>query len=136
MTAYGFKARFCEPIATGTKGGTIRAPRKDGRLIPVGGMIQFYTAMRTRQCRKIMPDRRCLEVQPIRLGFGGRVVRVGPRLCFSTARELDAFAVFDGFGDWPDLREFWREEHAGHLLFDGFHIRWLPWPTALAEDAA
>jgi len=129
MTALGFKSRFCQPIIDGTKGGTIRAPRKDGRLIPVGGMIQFYTAMRTQHCRKIMPDRPAIDVQPIRLNLvAGLVQTAGLR--FGGA-QLDAFARFDGFEDWADLRAFWREEHAEVTLFDGFHVRWLPWPKAL-----
>jgi hypothetical protein len=132
MTAYGFKARFCQPCIDGTKGGTIRAPRRDGRLIKVGGMIQFYTGARTSQCRKIMPDLPCLDVQPVELflNYGGVVIaNIGMKL--TRRPQVDAFARFDGFPDWDALREFWREEHGGLERFSGFHTRWLPWPKVL-----
>ena len=37
--------------------------------------------------------------------------------------ELDAFARRDGFEDWPEMREFWRENHKAEV-FSGVLIRW------------
>lgn len=149
MTAYGFKARFCQPIIDGTKGGTIRDDRKDGRLPPIGGALQLYTAMRTSQCRKIAPDVACLEVQRIHVDFDkgevifprcditrpGQLTRMG-RLYLANQEMLTAFARFDGFQDFSEMELFWMKERgpAFRPLYDGNHIRWRDWPAALLGD--
>lgn len=144
MTAHSFKARFCQPIIDGTKGGTIRAPRKDGRLPKVRGMLQFYTGPRMRP-KKFTPDRPCLGVEPIALDLESGTVVIGidspdcePMVIIGGAKLLDVFARFDGFTDWRDLRDFWDETHGGKVgivrKFDGFHIRWRDWPAALLGD--
>lgn len=143
MPAYSFQPRFVEPIRAGTKGGTIRAPRKlswtanhkrsetGGHAWP-GETLMLYCRQRQPSGFKIT-DRTCLAVEPIFLDFAGdgRIV-IGPRLQ-GTARTvhaaiaLHAFANFDGFESWPELADFWLETHrADH--FHGWHIRWLPLP--------
>jgi hypothetical protein len=141
MTAFTYKARFCQPIIDETKGGTIRKPRKDGRLAKVGGMLQFYTGPRMKP-KKFTPDRECLGVEPIVLDMELGTVVIGvdnpdcePMVIIGGTKMLDAFARFDGFSDWRDLRDFWDAEHGGKVgivrKFDGFHTRWLDWPKAL-----
>lgn len=65
MPAYSFQRQFAQPIIDGTKGGTIRAPRRispttgNHRRAEVGGhawpgeTLYLFTGMRTKQCRKI-----------------------------------------------------------------------------------
>jgi hypothetical protein len=152
MVAYSFKRRFVVPISLGLglsyplddiEGDIIVASRPKLQTIRaigrrrharVGETLQLYTAMRTKQCRKI-GDGKCVRVDPIRINVeGGRVV-IAPRSAdertFDKQSDLDAFAQRDGFGDWADMREFWRAEH-GDLKrlgpFVGVIILWSAQP--------
>lgn len=102
MVAYSFKARFCAPIDLETKGGTIRNDRK--RHARPGEELQLYYAMRTKQCR-LLRRPTCLGVLPIRLDLRDDAIELGGEPIWSIPRRLDAFAVFDGFKDWADLRQ-------------------------------
>jgi len=153
MVAYSFQRRFVEPILGGTKGGTIRAPRKavfggrggparyraavsGGHALP-GDEMQLYTGMRTKQSRLIAKFR-CLEVAPIELLFVERAVLIGNGIKFllriDRTRWLDIFARFDGFADFDEMHAFWRNTRASRRPgeegpeFSGWHIRWLPLP--------
>ncbi len=128
MVAYSFQKQFAEPILAETKGGTIRAGRK--RHARPGEELQLYTGMRTKYCR-LIARRTCLGVQPITLMLQLGQVWIDDRLVALGGVLLDTFAIFDGFGDWAALREFWRETHGSLKRFDGCHIRWLEWPAAL-----
>jgi hypothetical protein len=123
MTAFSFKRRFVNPILEGTKGGTIRADRKDGLLPAIGTELQLYTAMRTVQCALIMRTP-CIAVLPIALYLKGRTRIVAAGQVWRGAKALDRFARFDGFGDFADMRDFWREEY--EALKD-FHGNWTKW---------
>jgi hypothetical protein len=123
MTALGFKRRFVNPILEGTKGGTIRADRKDGRLPPIGGELQLYTAMRTTYCALILRSP-CIAVAPIALHFKDRTRVVSQGRTWRGAKALDNFARFDGFGDFADMAAFWRETHNRREFF-GNWIRWV-----------
>lgn len=130
MVAYSFKARFVEPILTGAKTQTIRAFGKR-RHARVGETLQLYTAMRTKQCRKIT-DKICAASGWVHLNFAKPQVMIDPDIAAAYydlgagAKALDAFAVLDGFGDWPDMREFWKAEHDALTEFRGMLIRWAP----------
>jgi hypothetical protein len=122
MVAYSFKARFEIPIREGWKTQTIRAAR-DRHARP-GEMLQLYVGMRTAQCRKIMPDVRCTDVMKVVISFDGegvieRVITDGVPV-----RDLDAFAVRDGFTDIDDMSDFWRKEHGPRGLFHGVIVEW------------
>jgi hypothetical protein len=146
MTAYSFKSRFVDPIKCGLglpvddigalvrpKLQTIRAIGRRRHARP-GETVQLYTAMRTKQCRKI-GDGRCVRVDPIRIHVEGGRIAICPgtpdKRAFDKASDLDSFAQRDGFADWADMREFWREEH-GDLKrlgpFVGVIILWSPAP--------
>jgi hypothetical protein len=128
LVAYSFRPRFARPIADGTKGGTIRADRK--RHARPGEELQLYAGMRTRQCRLIRRAR-CLGVEPIALKLRGHpeiVLRGGVPILFRGASALDRFARFDGFRDFDEMAGFWDED-----VFDGWHVRWLPWPWERME---
>ncbi len=121
---FNFKPRFLEPIRAGTKRQTIRAERK---RMPVNGdkmrlqhgsrfkpqLIGFATA------ELVEPIR--IDVEGGHLWLGG--VHVEER---SSAEDLDRFAVLDGFGDWADMRGFWRAEHKTAPMFTGFRTHWGP----------
>lgn len=109
MVAYSFKSRFEAPIREGWKTQTIRAARE--RHARPGEMLQLFIGMRTAHCRKICPDVRCTDVMKVIITFGDdggidRIVTDGVPV-----RDLDAFAIQDGFKDSDDMAAFWRAEH-------------------------
>ena len=139
MVAYSFKKQFGPPILAGTKAQTIRAHRK--RHARPGEMVQLFTGMRTRQCRRL-GESRCVEVLPVRLVFTDRGIPeafqvngapIGPRA-------MALFAVADGFADLNDMRRFWWAEHppaeGDTLVFEGVLIRWQALVPADALDIA
>jgi hypothetical protein len=126
MVAYSFQRRFAEPILEGRKGGTIRPDRR--RHARPGEELQLYVGMRTKQCR-LIARKTCVAVSPILLDLAFRsVVWPGCRGLIHCAADLDAFARFDGFQNFDEMTEFWRQTHAVEL-FTGWHIRWLPLPS-------
>lgn len=138
MVAYSFKQRFVQPIRVGLshvalsfdcppKRQTIRAIGKRRHARP-RETLQLYYAQRSPQCEKI-GDARCVSVEPIRIsvqGSGQIILKEQGRIL--DGEHLDAFAQSDGFDDWYDMREFWREEHGGKRIgpFVGVLIRWEP----------
>lgn len=139
MVAYSFAPQFIEPIHARTKLQTVRANRR--RHARVGEAIQLYTAMRTKQCRKIVDvDPVCIRLWDIRIAVDASERRVIGAISLDGALldrdEMEAFAQSDGFAADADssalrrMGEFWLKAHA-HLgpdfLFDGVCIRW-GWP--------
>lgn len=142
MVAYSFKQRFIKPIEAGLssvalsfdpppKRQTIRAIGKR-RHARAGEILQLYYGMRTKQCRSIGVAR-CVSAHEIRISIGGGNIVIAPGTeDFELIRgrdHLNEFARSDGFADWPDMQEFWRQEH-GDLTrlgpFVGVMIRWEP----------
>lgn len=134
MVAYSFKARFVDPIRSGLgyyehidgmnptpKRQTIRAYGKR-RHAREGETLQLYTAMRTKQCKKIA-DVRCTEVSRIIIWPAIMVIMVNGLIM--TARQIQKFARADGFADAADMQAFWHREH-GDAKFEGVLIRWEP----------
>lgn len=135
MVAYSFKSRFGPPILAGTKAQTIRAERAGkSRHARPGELVQLYTGMRTRQCRRL-GEARCLEVSAVKIDLLLSVLIVGD-VCFGGPKALDQFARQDGFADWHDLVDFWVAEHPGVDLFEGVLIRWQPLAPASELDIA
>jgi hypothetical protein len=139
MVAYSFAPQFIEPIVSRQKLQTVRAQRR--RHARVGEAIQLYTAMRTKQCRKLIEvDPVCIRAWDIRIAVDASERRVIGAITLEgallTQPEMEAFAQADGFtadADASALRrmgEFWLKAHA-HLgtdfLFEGVCIRW-GWP--------
>lgn len=120
-----FRPRFIGPIQTGTKRQTIRGPRK--RRVMAGDRFSLRhwedKAYRSPQIKiasatALLPL--VVELTPSR-------VRVAGRNWMHQVQELDGFAVSDGFRDWDDMREFWRETHGGsRFRFLGTLYPWLP----------
>ena len=72
MVAYSFQPGFAAEIIAGRKTQTIRNPRK--RHAMPGEHLQLFTGMRTRYCKKIIPDPLCIGVD----GPGPRTWRDAP----------------------------------------------------------
>lgn len=128
MVAYSFQSRFAMSIVLGEKRQTIRANRK--RHARRGEMLQLYTGMRTKHCRKIIRDPVCIAVEPIRIQVpdtaDGSFCYWTPMNPAAGATEIDGeFAYRDGFGSVGDMLAFWRTAH-GPGLFEGVLIQWMP----------
>lgn len=119
MVAYSFNPRFIEPIRQGLKTQTIRAVGLRRHARP-GELLQLYSGMRTVHCTRILPDTPCLEVMKVEIQFReGEIARIVTDDI--PVRDLDAFAVRDGFADAVDMWSFWRDHHpkAVHAAADG-----------------
>jgi hypothetical protein len=81
--------------------------------------------MRTTHCQRILPDTPCLTVMEVKITFRegeiARVVTDGVPV-----RDLDAFALRDGFVDAVDMWAFWRDHHPETVpgCFRGVLIEW------------
>lgn len=137
MVAYSFRPRFVTPIRIGlglpilpedddTDAGTLLVPKRQTiraigkrRHARAGEMLQLYTGMRTRQCKKI-GEAPCVFVVPIRIDV------MKTRLKFSDfVFDAEAFAQADGFASAADMHAFWLDAH-GLGKFEGVLIRWEP----------
>jgi hypothetical protein len=133
MVAFSFKGQFEEPIKAGTKRQTVRAFRKRRPL--AGEQLQLYAGMRTKQCRKIIPDPVCTEVCFIKIILDPadpEVIRlIQIEHGHLTERAIERFAVADGFAATPScsarraMGNFWMRHH-GPGEFVGLLIRWEP----------
>jgi hypothetical protein len=123
MVAYSFKKQFVPLIRQGYKRQTIRAHslRRHAR---VGELIQLYTAMRTAHCARILPDVTCIDVCPVIIQFDDamRITRI--ETAEVPVRDLDAFAVRDGFTDIEDMAGFWEDTNGRMARFEGVLIEW------------
>jgi hypothetical protein len=131
MVAYSFQRQFIDPIVRGSKVQTIRAPGKR-RHAHVGSQLQLYFAMRTQYCRKIIDDQTCTRIDEVRLDLVHGVVTIGPLAdpmrCHFLAdrRDVDRFAVLDGFDNWKAMTDFWAQFHPGIEAFEGVMPGWRP----------
>jgi len=131
MVAYSFKAMFADQIERGSKRQTVRADRK--RHARPGEPVQLYTAMRTRNCRKLInPDPTCLAVQHIEISLPYGHVDIIASISIDgvplSDKEIDQFAIADGFGEGAGsprfkMGRFWLDSH-GWGEFTGVLIKW------------
>jgi hypothetical protein len=122
MVAYSFQARFEEPIKQGFKTQTIRAGGKR-RHAMVGEPMGLYVGMRTKQCRLIRRVT-CTTVMAVNLGFTNGVL-IGAMTDGVRVRDIDGFAIRDGFRDAAEMSEFWFATHRiFNGYFDGLLIEW------------
>lgn len=133
MVAYSFAPRFEVAIREGWKTQTIRAGR--ARHARPGEMVQLFCGMRTAHCRKIVPDVRCTEVMNITILFDGEGEIDRIKTDGLVVRDLDAFAIRDGFTDASDMAEFWRRTHGKVGAFHGVIIEWAAPRSELLEVA-
>jgi hypothetical protein len=122
MVAYNFKQQFAEAIRSGKKNHTIRANGKR-RHANAGELLQLYTGMRTKHCRKI------LDKDPVCDGSLEILIDVLPDRIDSIIvggfpiEDLNGFAVSDGFESIAAMHKFFFEMH-GSGRFAGTLIEW------------
>lgn len=136
MVAYSFKKQFIEPIRAGFKTQTIRAPRK--RHARPGEPISLFWGMRTAHCARIIPDPRCTDVMAIDIMFNRARIIDAILTDGIRVRDLDAFAIRDGFTGIIDMSEFWALTHNQLPLshFTGVLIEWAAPHTDRPGDPA
>lgn len=143
MVAYGFKPFFEAQILTGFKRQTVRGDRR--RHAHPGEDVQLYVGMRTRHCRKIIADPKCIAVLPIviestdLIDAGIAYIEIDGRPL--NRDEIEAFARLDGFApEWvngltsflngetarANMGAFWRVSHPELRRFQGALISWEP----------
>jgi hypothetical protein len=140
MVAYSFAPQFGAPIEARTKLQTVRGHRR--RHARPGEPIQLYTAMRTKQCRKLIePDPICIRLWDIRIVVDPAERRLISCMeiegIYQSPWDIEAFAKRDGFFADADhsaawrMGEFWLKNHpagdGGRIDFSGVVIRW-GWP--------
>lgn len=133
MVAFSFKGQFAAPILAGTKRQTIRAGRN--RPPRVGERLQLYTGMRTKHCRKIIPDPICTEVRVVCIEVDPAHPQIIASIDFGDFKlrdhEIERFARADGFAGTGEcsarraMGNFWMRHH-GPGEFLGLLIRWEP----------
>ena len=127
MVAYNFKAQFAPLVQAGQKLQTIRALGKRRHARP-GDALQLYTGMRTKGCRKLMPDIPCIGATPVEMDV---TPHTGLSLFLGdTALELPAIidlAKADGFGhDGSDPLDQFIRFFEARMPFKGVLIEWQP----------
>lgn len=134
MVAYSFNPRFEVAIREGWKTQTIRAGRL--RHAKPGELLQLFVGMRTANCRRICEDVRCTDVMLIQIHFDTE----GEIGCITTddvrVRDVDAFAVRDGFTDASDMAAFWRKQNGQRpdTSFTGYLIEWAAPKSGIMPD--
>jgi hypothetical protein len=114
VVAYSFKSRFADAVASGAKRQTIRANGKRRHARP-GEALQLYTGMRTKDCRKLR-DAVCVISTYCAIYDDRITTGKHPSI------DLDEFAQRDGFADFTDMTDWFRETHG--LPFIGQLIVW------------
>lgn len=128
MPALGYKARFADLVASGAKSHTIRRPRV--HPLKPGDILQHYTGMRTKACRRLREPTVCTAVTGITIFAKHKVVILAPgskRYPVDVSRALDndtvnALAKADGFADAAEFFAWFGEQHGP--TFEGFLIEW------------
>ncbi len=151
MVAYSFHKEFAPLILLGHKRQTVRAHRR--RHARPGEAMQLFTGMRTRHCRKIIPDPLCIGIDDVRFDLTALADLNEPESAaeaetlatmarlFIAGTEIDSFfgkqcfAEIDGFRDMIfrgtktpisplcGMVLFWVY-HYGPVDFYGLVIRW------------
>lgn len=131
MVAYSFKSAFVADIEARIKRQTIRLPRP--RHARPGERVQLFQGMRTKQCRKIIPDPVCAGIDRVVIDTRDRDLHLEINGCVLdvASPEADAFARADGFGHPPSnirpigwFHVWWRAVHGFALHEDLVLIRW------------
>ncbi len=122
MTTLMFHKRFVEPIKAGRKRHTIR--RNGKRKIPVGAdlSLRHWEGQGYRSPQVEFGTGVCTDVIAIRVSADGVKIGRGP-VYLAEPVNLDEFAQSDGFHDWADMMDYYREQKIP-LPFDGVIIEW------------
>lgn len=130
MPALSYKKQFVSAVVGGLKPHSIRAWRK--RPFQPGDVLMHYTAMRTKQCRKIRPDTICTAAVAIVINQQPRsVCLAGKSYYYGSGQLSDAqihdLALCDGFASLDEFFSFFAEHGP---LFSGQLIEWNPFAPA------
>ena len=117
MPAFNFHRAFAPAVESGLKTQTIRAKRKTRPR--VGQTAHCFTGMRTAHCRRL-GSWPIVGVTDVRLNEAGILLN-GAAL---KSEDLDAFAILDGFVNWPEMFAWFDTTHG--LPFHGDLISWIP----------
>lgn len=124
MHVFMFRPRFIEPIKAGTKTQTIR-PQGNRRLVLPGDELSLrhwqdkpYRSPHVQIATAVARPSEVIEVSV-------RGVTHATSRQLKRVKDLDAFAVADGFIDWDEMRAYWQEMH-GRQRFLGVLYPWLP----------
>jgi hypothetical protein len=115
MVAINFTV-FIDKIESGAKRQTIRQTAR----CKVGDMLQLYTGMRHKNCRKL-GDAVCEAIYPIHIEKNGYGVG-DARVIIRHPIRLNAAAYLDGFKCWDDMAQFFEKQYG--LPFEGVLILW------------
>jgi hypothetical protein len=103
MPALNFQGWLAPKILAGEKPFTLRALRKDGRDPKAGQPLYLFTAMRTKQCRKIA-EKPCRFAVTIKLSWHSITI---PTLgTIKSAGPVELFSQLDGFENYAAFCEF------------------------------
>jgi len=138
MFVYHFADRFIEPIRQGIKTQTIRRDDQLRHARP-GELIRLCSGIRP-FCQPILPDVPCLATMKIEISFHFAGVGLINRVTADTIplRDLDAFALRDGFTNIEEMSAFFREHYPQTVTegFTGTLIEWARPSEAMLEVAA
>lgn len=122
MVAYSFKKQFADKIRSGEKRHTIRRNGRRRHARP-GEMLQLYTGMRTKQCKKIMADQQCELVVPVAIQVAASGIE-SIKLGGEPVDDMEEFAKSDGFEDLESMSAFWLEFHGVGLFDNASMVGW------------
>lgn len=121
MGLYNFKKRFWPFVKDGRKQHTIRKDRVDGYVDTPGlDTCHCYGGLRTKHT-VLLGRWPCVKVERI-IVFNLAPARIEVNGEELSQDEIEQLAKRDGFKDWKEMADFWREEHA--LPFHGHIIHW------------
>lgn len=113
MPALNFSPQFADLVKTGRKLQTVRKPRK--RPIRIGETVSLYTGQRTKECRRLGKG--------IVYWIGWIKISEDVLLLDGFRQEdPDRFARHDGFKDFSEMKDWFRERYG--LPFTGEVIHW------------
>ena len=120
MPTLSFDPQFRAPILEGRKTHTIRAAIPRG--FAIGAWVPLYTGMRTRHCA-LIGSGKMNRVHEVSLNFDVGIADTGAMI-LADMRDLDAFAVSDGFTGWAAMEAFWALKHKRVRQFTGWLLGW------------
>lgn len=110
MVAYSFNERFVSKLLDGSKRQTLRAVGRP-RHARLGDEVQLYTGMRTAQCKLIGRSICTSNPQTITIFRDKKGVITKIINGRAAYKDLNRFAMRDGFEDLADMQAFWQAQH-------------------------
>ena len=111
---------FKDTILSGAKRQTIRAVRKNP--IKEGETLYIWWKQRS-QNREKLGEATCTSIKHVFINNGVEIKKAGNDFAaFLSGKQLEEFAIADGFNNWQELVEFFETTHG--LPFTGVLIEW------------